>query len=71
MVSLSIPIICVFALIIVAGLSFCTFVGCMIVEIKEFGDTAVVARIALGVYFISCAILMLGLTIEVLVWLIS
>lgn len=68
---MSIPIICVFALIIVAGLSFCTFVVCMIVEMKKFGDTTTIARASLGVYFISCAILMLGLTIGVLVWLIS
>ena len=68
---MSIPIICVFALIIIIGVSFCTFVGCMIVEIKGFGDTTTVARRALGVYFISCAILILGLTIGVLAWLIS
>lgn len=68
---MSIPIICVFALIITAGLSFCTFVVCMIVEMKEFGDTTTIARTALGVYFISCAILILVLMIGVLVWLIS
>lgn len=70
---MSIPMIIALTLIIVAGLSFTTFVCCMIAEAVEFGrdKTARVARLAFGLYFISCAILIFGTVIGVVLWLIS
>lgn len=69
---MSIPMIIAITLLIIAGLSFTTFVCCIIAEVVEVGrsKTARVARGALGLYFISCAILIFGTIIGVILWLI-